>query len=195
VANILPVGAGMAAGVYARAEPPVIWAVERALVSHAPEPIGYEECAYIKMNRRHMRLRMTVAVFLTVGLACAQAPAQDPGLLKFEVASVKPSPPEARGGMARPEPGGLRYRGTNLPLKLYISSAYRIKADQVVGAPGWVDADRFDIEAEAEKPSSLEEFHLMTRTLLAERFHLKFHFETKEMPVYMRSWWTLAERS
>jgi uncharacterized protein (TIGR03435 family) len=131
-----------------------------------------------------MRLRMTVAVLLTIGLARAQAPAQDAGLLKFEVASVKPSPPEARGGMARPEPGGLRYRGTNLPLRLYISSAYRIKGDQVVGAPGWVDTDRFDIEAQAQKPSSLDEFHLMTRTLLAERFHLRFHFETKEMPLY-----------
>jgi uncharacterized protein (TIGR03435 family) len=131
-----------------------------------------------------MRLRMTVAVLLTIGLASAQAPAQDSGSLKFEVASIKPSPPEARGGMARPEPGGLRYRGTNLPLKAYISSAYRTKADQVVGAPGWADTDRFDIEAQAEKPSTLEEFHLMTRTLLAERFHLKFHLETKELPLY-----------
>jgi uncharacterized protein (TIGR03435 family) len=131
-----------------------------------------------------MHLRMTVTVLLMMGLARAQVPTQDSGLLKFEVASVKPSPPEARGGMARPEPGGLRYRGNNLPLKAYISSAYRIKADQVVGAPNWVDTDRFDIEAQAEKPSSLEEFHLMTRTLLAERFHLKFHFETKEMPLY-----------
>ena len=132
-----------------------------------------------------MHLGMTVAVLSTIGLARAQPPAQAPGSLKFEVASVKPSPPDARGGGARPEPGGLRYRGTNLPLKLYISSAYRIKADQVVGAPGWVDTDRFDIEAQAGKPSSLEEFHLMTRTLLAERFHLQFHSETKEMPVYV----------
>src|SRR5580658_6733701 len=128
------------------------------------------------LGENYMRLRMTIAVLLNIGLARAQAPAQDPGLLKFVVASVKPSAPEARGGMARPEPGGLRYRGTNLPLRLYISSAYRIKADQVVGAPSWIDTDRFDIEAQAQKPSSLEELHLMTRTLLAERFHLKFHF-------------------
>jgi uncharacterized protein (TIGR03435 family) len=133
-----------------------------------------------------MHLRMTVAVLLTIGLARAQAPAQDPCSLKFEVASVKPSPTEARGGMARPELGCLRYRGTNLRVKLYISSAYRIKADQVVGAPEWVDTDRFDIEAHAEKPSSLEELNFMTRTLLAERFHLKFHFETKEMPLCAR---------
>lgn len=135
-----------------------------------------------------MHMKVTVAVLLTIGLGSsqqsAQQPAQKPGSLRFEVASVKPSPAGARGGMARPEPGGRRYRGTNLPLKAYISSAYRIKADQVVGAPGWVDTDRFDIEAQAEKVSSLEEFHLMTRTLLAERFHLRFHFETKEMPLY-----------
>jgi uncharacterized protein (TIGR03435 family) len=131
-----------------------------------------------------MHFRLTVAVLLTIGLADAQAPTQDPGSLKFEVASVKRSAPEARGGVARPEPGGLRYRGTNLPLKAYISSAYRIKGDQVMGAPSWVDTDGFDIEAQAAKPSSLEEFHLMTRALLAERFHLKFHFETREMPLY-----------
>ena len=45
-----------------------------------------------------MHLRMTVAVLLTLGVARAQPPAQDPGSLKFEVASVKPSPPDARGG-------------------------------------------------------------------------------------------------
>jgi uncharacterized protein (TIGR03435 family) len=129
-----------------------------------------------------MRSKIMVAPLAAIALAVAQSPAPD-AALKYEVASVKPATP-GQPGMARPEPGGQRYRGTNLPLNLYISSAYRIKADQVVGAPGWVDTDRFDIEAQAEKPSSLEQHHLMMQSLLAERFHLKFHFETKEMPVY-----------
>jgi uncharacterized protein (TIGR03435 family) len=129
-----------------------------------------------------MRPKMTIVALAAIALAGAQSTPPDAGL-KYEVASVKPGTP-GQPGMARPEPGGQRYRGANLPLSLYISSAYRIKADQVVGAPGWVDTDLFDIEAQAEKPSSLEQHHLMMQSLLAERFHLKFHFETKEMPVY-----------
>ncbi len=129
-----------------------------------------------------MRQRMMIAALVAMTLAGAQSPAPDVGL-KYEVASIKPATP-GQPGTGRPEPGGQRYRGTNLPLSLYISSAYRIKADQLVGAPGWVDTDRFDIEAQAEKPSSLEQHHLMMQSLLAERFHLKSHFETKEMPVY-----------
>jgi len=131
-----------------------------------------------------MHLRIAVAVFFAAWLAGAQPPTQDPGSLKFEVASVKPTPAGVRGGTARPEPGGRRYRGTNLPLKLYISSAYRIKTDQVVGAPGWTETEGFDIEAQAEKPSTMEELHLMMRNLLADRFHLRFHWETKEMSMY-----------
>ncbi|HWC96084.1 MAG TPA: TIGR03435 family protein [Candidatus Sulfopaludibacter sp.] len=122
---------------------------------------------------------MRLALTLLAVLAAAQTPA-----LKYEVASVKPSDPGARGGTGRPEPGGQRYRGTNLPLKSYISSAYQMKLDQVTGAPAWVDSDRFDIEAQAEKPSSLEEHHRMMQSLLAERFHLQFHMETKELPMY-----------
>jgi uncharacterized protein (TIGR03435 family) len=130
-------------------------------------------------------LRTTLAALLVTGLTGAQASAQgDQGSLKYELASVKPSPPEERGGSGRPEPGGQRYRGIHLPLKAYISSAYRIKADQVVGGPGWIGTDSFDIEAQAAKPSTLEEHHLMMRSLLAERFHLQFHLETKEMPFY-----------
>ena len=126
-----------------------------------------------------MRATITTALLLTTALVQAQAPAP----VKYEVASIKSSPPEARGGSGRPEPGGRRYRGLNLTLKLYIASAYRLKPDQI-GGPGWVDSDRFDIEAQAEKPSTLEEHHQMLRSLLADRFHLRFHFDTKEMPIY-----------
>lgn len=126
-----------------------------------------------------MHLKMAVGILLTIGLA-----AQEPALPKYELASIKPTPPAVRGGGGRPEPGGQRYRGTNLTLRLYITSAFQIRADQVQGGPGWVDSDRFDIEAQAEKPSSLGEHHLMMRSLLEERFHLKYHFEPKEMPLY-----------
>ncbi len=130
-----------------------------------------------------MRLQWILPALLVVGAPRAQQPAAEPATLKYEVASIKPSVPGGRG-MGRPEPGGLRYRGTNLPVAMYISAAYRLKADQVTGGPAWVATDGFDIEAQAEKPSNLEEHHLMMRSLLAERFHLRFHFAPKEMPLY-----------
>lgn len=89
--------------------------------------------------------------------------------------------------MARPEPGGQRYRGINLPLKTYIAAAYRMKPDQVTGAPGWFDADNFDIVAQAPKPATLDEMYAMLRNLLAERFHLQFHWDSKTLPVYVLS--------
>src|SRR5215472_6372277 len=122
-----------------------------------------------------MHSKLPCALLLAARVTCAQPTAKDPGELKFEVASIKPSAPDARGGMARPDPGGLRYRGTNLSVRLYIAACYRIRNDQITGAPGWLDDERFDILATAPKQSSVEEMYLMMRNLLIERCHLKFH--------------------
>lgn len=118
----------------------------------------------------------------------AQAPATTPGTLKFEVASLKASPPQPGGrGGVRPAPGGERYVATNCPLKLLITVAYKVKADQVVGGPDWIDTDRFEMNAKAGRPSTIEELHSMLQDLLADRFKLQFHRETKELPVYALS--------
>ena len=131
-------------------------------------------------------MRLTITGFLLTAIATsyAQPTSQDPGSLRFEVAAIKPSPPDARGGMARPDPGGLRYRGTNLTLSLYIAACYRVRTEQIEGAPGWVDSDRFDILANAAKQSSVEQMYLMLRNLLKDRCHLQFHLESREMPIY-----------
>jgi len=73
---------------------------------------------------------------------------------------------------------------SNIPLKALIMVAYRIKPDQVVGGPEWVSTDPYDMNAKAERPSSIEELHVMLQDLLAERFKLRFHRETKELPIY-----------
>src|SRR5712692_169786 len=134
-------------------------------------------------------MRRIAAALAWIGLmnwhsAQAQAPAAAPTSLKFEVASLKPSQPGGRGGGIRPAPGGERYVATNVPLKLLIWVAYRIKADQVVGGPGWIETDLYDMNAKAERPSSIEELHIMLQDLLADRFKLRFHHETRELPVY-----------
>jgi uncharacterized protein (TIGR03435 family) len=125
--------------------------------------------------------RIAVTILLSVS-AFAQ-----PKTLKFEVASLKPAPEGGRGGAIRPAQGGERYLANNLPLRMLIQVAYQLKPDQIVGGPDWVNTDRWDMNAKAEKPSNADELHLMLQDLLVERFQLKFHNETKEMPVYVLS--------
>jgi uncharacterized protein (TIGR03435 family) len=120
-------------------------------------------------------------------LARAQAPAADHSALRFEVAMLKPSPPGGRGGGVRPAPGGERYVATNAPLRLMIQVAYRLRREQIAGAPDWIDTDTYDMNAKAERPSSTEELHFMLQNLLVDRFKLRFHREKKEMPVYALS--------
>jgi uncharacterized protein (TIGR03435 family) len=129
------------------------------------------------------RAALAALALVMASLAYAQAPAAAPNL-NFEVASIKPSQPGGRGGGIRPSPGGQRYLASNAPLRLFIRGAYHIRADQIVGGPGWIDTDRYDMNAEAERPSSIEELHIMLQNLLAERFKLRFHYETKELPIY-----------
>ncbi len=68
--------------------------------------------------------------------------------LTFEVASVKPGDPNARGWGGGPTPGGgMKIR--NMPLKLIIRMAYRMQDFQVSGGPSWIESQRFDIVAKA----------------------------------------------
>jgi uncharacterized protein (TIGR03435 family) len=117
--------------------------------------------------------------------AHSQTPATAPALLKFEVASLKPSQPDPTGrGGIRPAPGGQRYVATNAPLRLFITVAYGVKGDQIAGGPDWMDTARFDMNGLAARQSNIDELHLMLQDLLAERFKLRFHRETKQLPIY-----------
>ena len=86
----------------------------------------------------------------------AQTPARMPTDLRFEVASLKPSSGQRPGYGIRPAPGGQRYEAWNCPIKVMIEAAYRVKPEQIVGGPGWLDSDRYDMEAKVGKPSSLD---------------------------------------
>ena len=121
----------------------------------------------------------------------AQAPPATP---QFEVASVKPNksgPGPMRIGM---QPGG-RFTATNVPVRDLISMAYGERQPlpnfQIIGGPGWVTSDRFDIAAKAEgapQPSQAgppTQMFLMLRSLLAERFKLVAHEETRDQPIYV----------
>jgi uncharacterized protein (TIGR03435 family) len=103
----------------------------------------------------------------------------------FEVASVKPSNSGRPGMSIETEPG--RFKAINATVSFLIQYAFSLKDFQLSGGPGWIGSDKFDIDARSEaKAQDLgdREFPPMMRTLLADRFHLKFHREMKELPVY-----------
>jgi uncharacterized protein (TIGR03435 family) len=84
------------------------------------------------------------------------------------------------------QPGG-RYTATNITLRMLINQAYQIQPFQLAGAPDWINADRFDIIAKAEGdivPGPNGPLPLMLRALLADRFKLAVHHETRELPIY-----------
>jgi uncharacterized protein (TIGR03435 family) len=134
-------------------------------------------------------------------VARAQSPVPDGGGLRFEVASVKPgmSPAEmgraaaasaaAGGGFSIPnlgirvQPGG-RLVGT-ASLQTLILRAYGIRAYQIEGGPKWLTTDYFDIAAKAGRDTATEtEMNEMLKSLLAERFGLRVHVETREATVH-----------
>jgi uncharacterized protein (TIGR03435 family) len=107
----------------------------------------------------------------------------------FDVVSVKPN--KSDSGMVRVmgKPDG--YAASNVSLKMLIQGAYGIREDLISGAPSWADSARFDIDAkvagsdvDALKKLSPEQRRLILRPLLADRFKLKVHTETKQLPVY-----------
>ena len=111
------------------------------------------------------------------------APAWDAPHLEFEVASVKTNKSgPATMMMMRSLP--TSFTATNLPLRSLIVMAYRLSNYQLLGAPGWSDSERFDIVAKMPDGTRPEQMPLMLRGLLAERFKLRVHGETRETPIY-----------
>ena len=117
--------------------------------------------------------------------ACLAAAAQEPsGKPAFEVASVKaaaPSPMNQIRAMRSSDPGRVRY--SNFSLQDYVRMAYRVKDFQVQG-PSWMESTRFDIEGKLPEGTTENQAPEMLQTLLADRFHLTLHRETKDHAIY-----------
>ena len=130
-------------------------------------------------------LRALMIASLTFCAGAFAQPTAAPGQSnpQFEVASIKPAAPDARGRFIRMLPGG-RVNITNMPLKDMIVLAWRIQPFQVIGGPKWIESERYDIVAKPETKPGPDQVGLMVQSLLEDRFQLKFHRETKEMPVY-----------
>jgi uncharacterized protein (TIGR03435 family) len=114
--------------------------------------------------------------------------------LEFEVASVRQNKTNDKASMnVDPTPGdgmvptGGLYAARNIVLVQYIVFAYKLTDRQlqsVVSQVPWVSEDRFDIEARAEGNPTKDQYRLMMQSLLADRFKMAVHFETRQVPLY-----------
>ena len=109
-------------------------------------------------------------------------------LPEFEAVSVKPAAPlepgtpaGGRGGPGSTSPGQINYRNINFTTLL--RQAFGVRPFQIV-APAWMNTERYDIVAKLPPGTTNEQLSLMLRKVLAERFALVTHHETREVPVY-----------
>jgi uncharacterized protein (TIGR03435 family) len=106
------------------------------------------------------------------------------GFQSFEVATIKPNAANDNRAMIQIQPGG-RFVATGMSLKQLIAFAYDMRDFQITGEPGWVSAERYDINAKGEgAEAGPDVLRIMMRGLLADRFKLKAHEESKEMSIY-----------
>jgi uncharacterized protein (TIGR03435 family) len=120
--------------------------------------------------------------------------------LTFEVASIKPANPDTPGTSIQFMPGG-GLKMTGIPLRAMITFAYDVRDFQVSGGPGWMGTERFDVMAQpdraavdgpadfakmndAQRRTMRDQITERLRALLADRFQLAVHKETKDQPIY-----------
>ena len=119
-----------------------------------------------------------------VALSAQQAPPVPAGeTASFEVASVKPNKSGASNAVPPSRANGS-YSVSNVALKSIIANAYEVRIFQIAGDPAWLTSERFDIIARGREGTPDRLRPAMLRTLLAERFKLAAHFETREQQVY-----------
>jgi uncharacterized protein (TIGR03435 family) len=147
-----------------------------------------------------------LAAALLAGAACAQTaappatqPPTSPAMTPvFEVATVKLDKSGSGGAHTgwRNGTNGTTFTAINVQLKNLIQyQAFGISGPRILGGPKWMDSERFDIEAKMDSAvaaqlqklphdQGVQQMQMMFQQLLADRFQLKTHWETRELPVY-----------
>ena len=114
-------------------------------------------------------------------LAKNMSPNADPA---FEVATIKPANPEDHRKNFNFE--GRIFSAENYNVEDLIALAYGVHSKQIAGEPGWFATTLYDIEGipDAEGRPNQQQKYAMIQKLLADRFHLVFHYEKRELSVY-----------
>jgi uncharacterized protein (TIGR03435 family) len=107
-----------------------------------------------------------------------------PPRVEFEVASIKPAPPNPDPHMA----AGLHIDGSQvhfarMSMKDLARMAYKVKFYQIAG-PDWIASERYNVDAKLPDGAPRDQVADMLEALITDRFQIKMHREQKEMPVY-----------
>jgi len=123
-----------------------------------------------------MCMKRALLLSALLSLMAVAAPGQ------FDAVSIKPSSPDARGGGFNMSPG--RLNGRNVSLSELVSFAYGLHAYQLSGDSGWMDNDHYEVVATFPAATTDARRAVMLQTMLAERFALTIHRESKEVAGY-----------
>ena len=129
-------------------------------------------------------MRIGLLLVCSIAIGNAQNTADQPA---FEVASIRPSPTGPysymgrKGGPGTKDPG--IYRCEQCTLLMMVQEAYGVREYQI-SAPSWMESQRFEINAKVPAGTTKEQFRDMQKNLLADRFQLKLHHETRDLPQY-----------
>lgn len=114
-------------------------------------------------------------------VAAAQAQQSTPHV-EFEVVSVKLGDPNDPSSSGRSTPGGMEMRNTTL--NTLVRSAYGLNEFQLAGGPKWAGSTKFNVVAKAPAGAARDQTPLMLQSMLADRFKLEFHRETRTLQEY-----------
>jgi uncharacterized protein (TIGR03435 family) len=105
----------------------------------------------------------------------------------FDVVSVRPNTTDSHSSRQRTNPGHVMAQ--NITASSMIQQAFGIRASQIEGAPGWIDTDKFDVQATTGTTKDLDDIELQPywEALLTTRFRMKYHRASREMQVYSLS--------
>ncbi len=148
-------------------------------------------CAVPGLRFSRKLLLESAAVAALGGLFLASAQSQSAGgkALSFEVASIKPNRSGARNSGFKRFIGG-QLDATNITLKMLIAFAYDTPEDRILQGPAWIESERYDVLAKPDQATdqpadrSMSATKLRTQTLLADRFKLTLHKETRQLPIF-----------
>jgi len=114
---------------------------------------------------------------MAIGIALLPLRAQS-----FEVASIRPSDPKTPWGGIEITPG--RFHAANVSMRAIFKQAFTVRDFQIGNPPDWFDSQRYEIIAKTEPGATEDSINLMLQNLLAERFALEIHLESRDTQVY-----------
>jgi uncharacterized protein (TIGR03435 family) len=123
--------------------------------------------------------------FLSASALFAQSTPPRRAFEEFEVATIKPAAPDLPGRYIRMQTAH-QLEARNHTVRTLIAAAFNVSPQAISGCPAWAESDHYQILAKTpgEAKPNLDEQMAMLRRLLADRFQLKFHRETRELPIY-----------